>query len=109
MGRNITSFDDIQRTVVFKQAFNMGRISSNQESHQNKRPDADDINYVQVQCFPLFSILSALNQTRVDYFSLDIEGDELQVLKTVPWNRVDIKVRIKSKFSYTDSIVIIII
>jgi hypothetical protein len=78
----------------------MGRISSNQESHQNKRPDADDINYVQVQCFPLFAILSALNRTRIDYFSLDIEGDELQVLKTVPWNRVDIKVRMKSKFRY---------
>jgi hypothetical protein len=27
---------------------------------------------------------------RVDYFSLDIEGPELEVLETIPWDRVDI-------------------
>ncbi|EFX82300.1 hypothetical protein DAPPUDRAFT_302580 [Daphnia pulex] len=69
------------KTVAFKQAFNMGRISQ-------AKPGPDSI---QVQCFPLFSILSALNRTQVDYFSLDIEGDELAVLETIPWNRVDIE------------------
>ena len=47
---------------------------------------------VSVQCFPLYSILLAVNQTRVDYFSLDIEGYELKVLQTIPWDKVDIKV-----------------
>ena len=28
----------------------------------------------------------------VDYFTLDIEGDELTVLKTIPFDKVDIKV-----------------
>ena len=46
---------------------------------------------IQVQCFPLYSILLALNRTSVDYLSLDIEGDELYVLKTVPFDKVDIK------------------
>ena len=27
----------------------------------------------------------------MDYFSLDIEGDELNVLKTIPWHLVDIR------------------
>jgi len=27
---------------------------------------------------------------RVDYFSLDIEGPELEVIETIPWDRVDI-------------------
>jgi hypothetical protein len=27
---------------------------------------------------------------RVDYFSLDIEGPELEVLETIPWDKVDI-------------------
>ncbi|XP_035714498.1 protein Star-like [Folsomia candida] len=44
------------------------------------------------QCFPIYAILSALNLTTVDYFSLDIEGAELDVLKTIPWNKVLIKV-----------------
>ena len=45
----------------------------------------------QVQCFPLYSVLAALNHPTIDYFSLDIEGAELMVLKTLPWDRVDIK------------------
>ena len=47
---------------------------------------------ISAQCFPLYSILLALNQTTVDYFSLDIEGSELDVLRTIPWDKVDIKV-----------------
>ena len=32
-----------------------------------------------VPCFPLHALLVALNQTTVDYFSLDVEGFELEV------------------------------
>ncbi|XP_047737147.1 uncharacterized protein LOC108678160 [Hyalella azteca] len=48
-------------------------------------------NVVEVQCLPLFSLLLALNVTTVDYFSLDVEGLELEVLKTIPWDKVHIK------------------
>ena len=47
---------------------------------------------IQVLCFPFHSILSAIGNPSVDYFSLDIEGIELDVLKTIPWDKVDIKV-----------------
>jgi hypothetical protein len=47
--------------------------------------------FIQVQCFPLYSILLALNQTRVDYFSLDVEGTEKGVLDSIPWDKVDIR------------------
>ena len=33
-----------------------------------------------------------LGNPTVDYFSLDIEGAELQVLKTIPFDKVDIKI-----------------
>ena len=29
---------------------------------------------------------------RVDFFSLDIEGAEMGVLRTIPWHKVDIEV-----------------
>ena len=45
-----------------------------------------------IQCFPLYSILLACGRTDIDLFSLDIEGAELDVLKTIPWTKVDIKV-----------------
>jgi len=50
-------------------------------------------NSVKVQCLPLYSILLAMNQMTVDLLSLDIEGNEVDVLKTVPFDKVDIKVR----------------
>jgi hypothetical protein len=45
-----------------------------------------------VQCFPLYSILLAVGRTRVDYFSVDVEGSESQILMNVPWHKVNIKV-----------------
>jgi len=65
--------------VKFNQKFNQGRISESQ------------LEGVPVQCFPLYSILAAVNRTVVDYFSLDIEGDELAVLQTIPWESVHIQ------------------
>ena len=47
---------------------------------------------VSVQCFPLYSILLAVGRTQVDFFSLDVEGHELRILKTIPWHKVDIAV-----------------
>jgi len=46
-----------------------------------------------VECFPLFSLLTALNVTEVDYLSLDVQGPELKILKTIPYEKVNIKVR----------------
>ena len=52
------------------------------------------------QCLPVYSILLALNRKTVDYFSLDVEGAELKVLKTIPFDKVDIKV-LTVEFSHT--------
>ena len=35
---------------------------------------------VALQCFPLYSVLKALNQTTVDFLSLDVEGAEYEIL-----------------------------
>ncbi|XP_021943517.2 protein Star [Folsomia candida] len=45
-----------------------------------------------IDCFPLVSLLTALNVTTVDFFSLDVEGHEMEVLKTIPFDQIDIKV-----------------
>ena len=46
---------------------------------------------VTVQCFTLHSILLAVGQTEVDYFSLDVEGPELEILQTIPFDKIYIK------------------
>lgn len=62
---------------------------SDSGSHLGKEKD---YRAFEAQCFPLYSILSAINVKTVDYFSLDIEGAELSILKTIPWNDIVIKV-----------------
>ena len=47
---------------------------------------------IRLQCVPLYSVLQALGNPRVDFFSLDIEGADLQVLKTIPFDLVDFSV-----------------
>jgi len=61
-------------------------------SPHNRTSDGNMRRKIKVQCFPLYSVLQAIGNPKVDYFSLDIEGPEFQVLKTVPWNLVDMKV-----------------
>lgn len=45
-----------------------------------------------VKCFPLYSLLLALNQTNVDILSLGCQGQELEVLQTIPFNKIKVQV-----------------
>ena len=45
-----------------------------------------------VKCFPLHVLLDALGIKTVHFFSLDVEGLELQVLKTLPFHRIQFHV-----------------
>lgn len=68
----------------------MGRIANDEvvedDIFRRKSPS------VNVQCFPFYTYILALNITVIDYFSLDVEGSELNVLKTIPFDKVDIRV-----------------
>ncbi|OWF40479.1 uncharacterized protein LOC110463698 [Mizuhopecten yessoensis] len=77
--------------VSFNKAFNRGRAVHDDKVNKwiNQQRLKSDL--VKVQCFPLYSILLALNRTTVDFFSLDIEGDEFGVLQTIPFDKVNIK------------------
>ena len=55
-----------------------------------KNPPKEHEREIQVQCFPLYSVLKALDIRQVDYFSLDVEGAEYAILNTIPWNNVSL-------------------
>ena len=74
-----------------KQVDQRGRVVHGQESLDWIKRQGFPKNEIQIQCFPLYSLLLALNQTTVNFLSLDVEGDELYVLKTIPFDKVDIK------------------
>ena len=44
----------------------------------------------EVLCIPVKSILKAINMTYINFFSLDVEGAELDILKSIPFNAVTI-------------------
>nr|UOF76538.1 StAR [Macrobrachium nipponense] len=50
--------------------------------------------YFRVQCFPLASYLHALNVTTVDLMILDIQGHEWEVIRTLPLDRVTVRVMV---------------
>ncbi len=48
--------------------------------------------YFQLQCFPIEAIVAAVDNPVVNLFVLDIEGYELAVLRSIPWDKVNIEV-----------------
>ena len=45
-----------------------------------------------MECYPLHLILKAAGIEVVHYFSLDVEGVDMEVLEAIHWDKVDIKV-----------------
>ena len=62
--------------IVYKYMSILGRLINN-----GNHSDPKDKNVLDVQCYPLYSILLALGNPVIHYFSLDIEGAELPVLR----------------------------
>ena len=59
--------------------------------------------FVYVPCFSLYTILKAININKVDYFSLDVEGGELEVLKGINFNKLNITTFSIEHNSYQDA------
>ena len=47
---------------------------------------------IDAQCFNLYSIMLAIGKTHIDYFSLDVEGAEMQILRTIPFDKLTIDI-----------------
>jgi len=56
-----------------------------------------------VQAIPFYTILAALGWKEIDYFSFDIEGQELGVFKNFPFELVTFKVLVVEMMFYTQA------
>ncbi|XP_023930495.1 protein Star [Lingula anatina] len=43
-----------------------------------------------ILCLPIQTLLGAMGRTHVDFFSLDVEGVELNVLQAFPWDKITV-------------------
>ena len=50
----------------------------------------DKITYL--PCFSINTVLRAINRTRIDYFSLDVEGGEADVIESLDFSQLSINV-----------------
>ena len=55
----------------------------------DKSKGENDSTVIRVPCIPVETLLLALNRTQVDYFSLDIEGMENDVVRTIDYKKFD--------------------
>jgi FkbM family methyltransferase len=68
-----------------------GRDDAMDDAHKKRLKNENPIDRsVSVPCFSLNTILQALGVKKVDMFSLDVEGGEYDVLKTIDFNKLDI-------------------
>lgn len=61
-------------------------------SHLKKWNPKGGIKTRMVDCFPFELIMKTIGRNHVDLFSLDIEGGEMAVLKTIPLNVISINI-----------------
>lgn len=54
--------------------------------------NAADKSYSVVSCFPLITYLRALNVSTIDFLSLDTQGSEMDIIKTIPWDEMNVRV-----------------
>jgi Methyltransferase FkbM domain len=70
-----------------KNTFSLGKIASEKDAKAGK----SDAKFFDIHCMPLTAILLAVNMTEIDFFSLDIEGHELDVLRAIDFDQIKIK------------------
>ena len=49
-------------------------------------------NEMELQCYPLYSLMLSLNMTNIDLLSIDIQGFEILILETLPLTQLNLKV-----------------
>lgn len=76
-------FNALSGSLTEMNKLHMQRIDYESKSNQMK--------LLYIPCFSLNTILSAINVTKVDYFSLDVEGGELSVLKSIKYDKITIE------------------
>ena len=87
------SLDDGINVVSFLPAELLGGVEkplTAEKMMDRVKHDYPDIKAEEVLCIPLYSILKAISMTHINFFSLDVEGAELDILRTIPFHLVTI-------------------
>lgn len=86
------SLDNKIRIAKFKQAGLIGGVEAGYTNTMKERAKKENPKaaLVEVVCIPIDLILTALEMYHIHFFSLDVEGAELHILRTIPFDKVRI-------------------
>lgn len=80
--------EDLNETIRFVQASSNAHVARSDKAKKDRRS-------VDVGCGPLSPVIETLLlNSHINFFSLDVEGAEAQVLRTINWTRVKVDVMI---------------
>lgn len=81
-----------EMTFFYNMGGSSGLSQTMHPSHLNKTRPKTGAKTRIVQCFPFEYLMEALGRKHVHFFSLDIEGGEIGVLKTIPFSEITIDI-----------------
>lgn len=73
------------------QSFVGGLDQSFESQARRLAQNIDGSTKINVTCVPLYSLMLALGKKKIDCLFLDTEGGELKILKTIPYDKLDIE------------------
>lgn len=81
-------FNSISQVTIHHDKENEVKIHSMFEN------DSDDSEwfYSRVKCFPLYTLMLAVNHTTIDLLSLGYNRQELDIIRTLPFDKINIRI-----------------
>lgn len=92
----ISNVSGIQKFVCHPVSWVSGLLDSYNDQHRKKHNVDNLINtqkaqVIDVECFLLNDVLAKYDVRKIDFISLDVEGGELEILKSIDYENYDIK------------------
>jgi hypothetical protein len=71
----------------------LSSLKNARERHRLPGHYPKTVRQIRVLCVPIGDILKALELKHIDFWSVDLEGFDLEVLQTFPWHEIDVEGR----------------
>ena len=92
---NVCISDSIGKKTFLEIEGNVGQLSGLLEKYDSKhlkrvQQETDSFKEIKVECITMENLLSRHGIRKIDYFSLDVEGGELEILKSIKFEKFTI-------------------
>ncbi|XP_059489034.1 uncharacterized protein LOC132204512 [Neocloeon triangulifer] len=80
------SLNTTPEMITFHEDWVLGKVVGTKETAVKSETKG---RYVDLLCLPFNTLMTSLNRTKIDFFSLDVEGLEFEILKTIDFKKFE--------------------